>query len=202
MTTTETDRLVKDYVRRLRIAAYALPRTRRRELVGEIREHLDAALAETAPGDEVAVRSALERLGPPEEIVRAADEPRPPRRSGWLEIVALVFLILPGGWFAGMPLVALSRVWSAREKVAGIALALVPALFFFVAWRLSSPEGGAEDVIIGYEPVAIRLDTDASTWLGFLFTALTVLSGLPSALYLGWKLHQYDRRVAALSGTR
>ena len=203
MATTQADRLVKNYVRRLKAAAFELPRARRKELVEEIREHLEVALADAAPDDEAAVQDALERLGPPEEIIRAADEPAPPPpRSGWLETAALVVLILPGvGWFGGMPLIALSRVWSAREKIVGVALAVVPALFFFLAWSLSAPGDGSVQQI-GYEPVVVRIETDSSSDLGFVFTALTILSGLPSALYLGWKLHRHDRRAAALSGTR
>jgi hypothetical protein len=204
MTTTETDPLVRDYMRRLETAASRLPRERRKELIDEIREHLDAALADAAPDDEIAVRNALERLGSPEEIVQAAADPAPPPvRSGWLEIAAVVLLILPGvGWFAGMAPVALSRVWSAREKVVGIALAVVPALFFFLAWSLGSPGDDSQVLQVGVEPVDARVETDSSTALGFVFTALTILSGLPSALYLGWRLHRHDRRVEALSGTR
>ena len=205
MATTGTDRLVDDYMRRLKTAAHGLPRGRRRELIEEIQEHLDVALAEAAPGDEVAVRNVLERLGPPEEIVRAAVEPSSaPRRSGWLEIAALVLLIVPGvGWFAGMALVALSRVWAAREKIVGIALAVVPALFFFLAWSLGSPGDDSEVLEIGVEPLQTRAETGGSdSPLEFLFILITVLSGLPSVLYLGWKLRRYDQRAEALSGTR
>jgi hypothetical protein len=40
MTTMETHRLVDDYLRRLEEAAAHLQRTRRAELVAEIREHI------------------------------------------------------------------------------------------------------------------------------------------------------------------
>ena len=74
MTTMRRDPLVDDYLRRLEAAAADLPRERRAELVGEIEEHVDAALAEGGD-DETAVRNVLERLGSPEEIAAAA---RPP----------------------------------------------------------------------------------------------------------------------------
>ena len=71
MTTMRRDPLVDDYLRRLEAAAAALPRERRAELVGEIEEHVEAALDE-AGDDEAAVRNVLERLGSPEEIAAAA----------------------------------------------------------------------------------------------------------------------------------
>ena len=60
MTTMRRDPLVDDYLRRLEAAAAGLPRDRRAELVGEIEEHVEAALDE-AGDDEAAVRNVLER---------------------------------------------------------------------------------------------------------------------------------------------
>ena len=76
MTTMQTDRLVDDYLSRLEAAAAHPQRSRRAELIAEIREHIEAALREEDAAGEVAVRNVLERLGPPEEIVEAA-EPAP-----------------------------------------------------------------------------------------------------------------------------
>ena len=91
-----TNRLVQDYLRRLEQAAAPLPRSRRAELVAEIREHIDDALLEAGAADEVAVRNVLERLGPPEEIVAAAATPTGPTgRAGRLEIGALIALAVP-----------------------------------------------------------------------------------------------------------
>ena len=195
MATMETDRLRDDYLRRLAAAASELPRERREELVDEIREHLDAALAETDPGDEVAVRNAIERLGPPDEIVRAAAdrEPTAAPRSRFLEIVAIVLLVVPGvGWLPGVVLVALSRVWSGREKLVGILLAVAPAIFWFVAFNVGTSGGASAEVTdIGSEPPPAE-DTGSSfgaVELLFLF----LLSGLPAALYLGWRLRARGR---------
>ena len=58
-----------------------MQRSRRAELIAEIREHIEAALREEDAASEVAVRNVLERLGPPEEIVEAA-EPEPEASSG------------------------------------------------------------------------------------------------------------------------
>ena len=97
MTTMQTDRLVDDYLSRLEEAAAHLQRSRRAELIAEIREHIEAALREEEAAGEVAVRNVLERLGPPEEIVEAA-EPQPEARqqpTGKLEVAAMVTLVVP-----------------------------------------------------------------------------------------------------------
>jgi hypothetical protein len=111
MKTMRPDPLVDDYLARLEAAAAHLPRRRRAELVGEIEEHLEDALAESGD-DEIAVRNALERLGSPEEIAAAAGD-APPER-GALERAALIVLcfsfVLPlVGYVIGAGLVLASR---------------------------------------------------------------------------------------------
>jgi hypothetical protein len=78
------DELVRDYLGRLEAASWPLPPGRRAELAGEVREHIETALAETGSRDDITVRNVLERLGRPEEIVASEveAEPAPPR---WLE---------------------------------------------------------------------------------------------------------------------
>jgi hypothetical protein len=61
---------VERFLARLDAAAVGLPPGRREELSAEIREHLAEALAVTA-GDELAVRTVLDRLGSPDDIVAA-----------------------------------------------------------------------------------------------------------------------------------
>lgn len=89
MTDVSTDqagaRLVGEYLGRLDASASSLTPERRAELVAEVREHIAQALQAEAPGgdsvdaapksvgalSEATVRNMLDRLGPPEEIVRA-----------------------------------------------------------------------------------------------------------------------------------
>ena len=82
MDTMETDRLVDDYLRRLEHAAAHMQRARRTELIAEIRGHIETALREEQAAGEAAVRNVLDRLGPPEEIVEAAEPPPDDRRVG------------------------------------------------------------------------------------------------------------------------
>jgi hypothetical protein len=116
-----TDPLVEDYLRHLEAVASALPAYRREELLTEIREHLAEALRPVPPGDEAAVRSVLDRLGSPEEIVAAAADPLPavpfvpvPVTNG-LAVASLLFGIF---WFGGIGSVAaLVLGYRARRQI-------------------------------------------------------------------------------------
>lgn len=195
MITVETDRLVEGYLRRLDAAASELPRERRAELVAEIREHLDEALREVDAADEVAVRNVLERLGPPEDIVHAAEPPAPvapPDRSGrpgLLEIAALIALVIPFlGWLIGVVLVVASRAWSGRDKVVGVLLVLLAALLPAVGLVVAGAESGVdESVPVGdLRPVGEKQE---DTGVGGA-ELLLFFVGLPSALFLGWRLRR------------
>jgi hypothetical protein len=118
-----TDPLVEDYLRHLEAVASVLPAYRREELLAEIREHLAEALRQVPAGDEAAVRSVLERLGSPEEIVTAAAEPMPagqfvpvplPETNG-LAVASLLFGIF---WLGGIgSLAALILGYRARREI-------------------------------------------------------------------------------------
>ena len=71
---TNTDPLVHDCLTRLEDAARTLPPGHRMELLHDITGHLSAA--QDAATDELALRTALDRLGEPEEVVAAYAEHR------------------------------------------------------------------------------------------------------------------------------
>jgi hypothetical protein len=195
MITVDTDRLVDDYLRRLEEAAAHLQRSRRTELVAAIREHIDAALREKEAAGEAAVRNVLERLGTPEQIVDAAEPP--PReerqRAGKLELAALIALVVPLiGWLFGIALVVASQAWSRRDKLIGVALALLPAVVPLVGIVAGSRSGGTVQQV---DPGAFAAPPagsggDGSSFGPLELTALMlgVLAGIPSALFLGWRL--------------
>lgn len=138
------DALVREYLGRLEAAAWPLPQPRRTELVGEVREHIAAALSTAPARDEATVRNVLERLGPPEEIIAAeagSFGPTPAsavaevqaRQSpvGGVEIAALVLLVV-GGWLIpyigtllALVFVWASRRWTQREKLIASAIVVV-----------------------------------------------------------------------------
>ena len=201
MTTTQADRIVDDYLRRPEASAAHLQRSRRAELVTEIREHIEAALRQEDAANEVAVRNVLERLGPPEEIVDAAEPPPADEapRAGKLEIAALIAFVLPFvGWLVGAVLVVASRAWSGREKALGLALLLLPVLLPLLTvvaegsesiQQPAPPAGSVVDDPGG--PTHSETRTDGGFGLVEL-AALTLLflGGLPSALYFGWRLRR------------
>jgi hypothetical protein len=202
MITMETERLVDDYLRRLEAACAHLERSRRTELVAEIREHIDVALQHEEAGDEVAVRNVLERLGPPEEIVAEAEPPASESltRPGKLEIAALVALVVPFlGWLVGIALVLVSQAWSKRDKIIGVALVLVPALLPLIGVLAESspstqePAPGPPGSIVDDPGGPAHSETSTDGGLGAVeIVALTFLflGGLPSALYLGFRLRR------------
>jgi uncharacterized membrane protein len=143
----DAEALVNDYLGRLDAAAGSLPASRRAELAGEMRQHIEMALNEAGSRDEVTVRNVLDRLGPPDEIVDAERDPdgTPPGwtasmpgsvagRTGWggTAIVAILRLTL-GAIFLPIigPLLGLIFVWASTQWTTGqklIATAIVVVL--------------------------------------------------------------------------
>ena len=129
------DEVVADYLARLDRAAQVLSPDRRTELVEEIRDHITQARASGDAGDEAAVRTLLDRLGDPDEIVAAAregDPVVPPVPQAWptrrpsigLEICSVLLLtvgsIIPLlGWLIGVVLLWSSRRWTVVDKLMG-----------------------------------------------------------------------------------
>jgi HAAS len=196
MPTMTTDPIVEEYLRRLDSAAASLPRHRRAELLAEIREHVDNALLETDADDEVAVRNVLARLGPPEEIVSAAEPPATGRSAGRLEIAALIAMVVPFiGWVFGIVLVLASHAWSAREKLVGVTLALIPVLLPLVGFVAAGDSGGAEEITPGEFPVGEQ-ESGGDAGLGPIEVAALLflfVGGVPSALFLGTRLRSRPR---------
>ena len=191
MNTMETDRLIDDYLRRLERAAAHMQRARRTELVAEIRGHIETALAEEQAAGEAAVRNVLDRLGPPEEIVEAAEPPSPPsdRRAGVLEIVAVLALIVPViGWLVGTVLVFVSRMWSRRDKLIGAILMWLPIVMLGLSFTAGGPSGGEESTPPGDDrPVGEKVE---DPMLPGPVELVLFVAGLPSALYLAWQLRR------------
>jgi uncharacterized membrane protein len=179
MTTMQRDPLVKDYLRRLEEASAHLPQDRRAELVGEIEEHVDAALAEAGAHDEATVRSVLERLGSPAEIAAAAGPER--ARRGRRETVALIVLFVSCvvplfGYLIGARLVLASAAWHGREKARALLLAPAGALMGAVAVLVAVTSLAHGEPFGSVGPAEIAVLT------------VLVLSGPIAATYLGSRL--------------
>lgn len=144
---------VQAYLQRLDAATAHLPADERIEIAEGIRSHLITALGEAS--SEADVRTVLDALGEPEEIVGTPPPapaqapaapvwvPPTPRAAtsgrGALEIAAVIFLLLGAiivpfvGWFIGVVLLWCSKTWTTGQKWLGTlvlpgGLAIVPAL--------------------------------------------------------------------------
>jgi hypothetical protein len=183
--TTATAHLVEEYLDRLEGELRDLSRARRRELVDEIGEHIAAARAELAPGDEAGLRTVLDQLGDPADIAAEARERFgvQPRRGGALEVVALILVLLGGaiipvlGWLAGVALLWASRAWTVRDKLIGT---LVPpgglASVFFVYFLAGSfRKCDARVVDPASHETVLRCHGGTSGPAGLLLTALLVV---------------------------
>lgn len=138
-------RLVDAYLKELDRSLAGLPRARRKEIVGDIEEHIDDQLAElgSTPSD-AETRNLLERVGEPHELAADARDrfdisPSQPSRGDYLALVLLPIggLLIPVlGWVAGVALLWSSKVWSKRDKLLGTLIVpggLVLPAYFMVA---------------------------------------------------------------------
>jgi hypothetical protein len=145
----DAEALVHDYLGRLDAAAGSLPPDRRAELAGEVKQHIEMALAEAGGRDEVTVRNVLDRLGPPDEIVDAERVPGG-TAPGWTipmptagaghsawgatEIAAILLLTLGAvflpivGPLLGLIFVWASTQWTTRQKSIATAIVVVLAI--------------------------------------------------------------------------
>ncbi|GAB3037524.1 hypothetical protein GCM10011376_31210 [Nocardioides flavus (ex Wang et al. 2016)] len=212
--TTHTDLhpLARSYLDRLADAARVLPPEDARELVADITDHLAQALPVTA--GEAEARTALDRLGTPQELVTAAGGPVPTpagraRTSyGWLALAMLVgaellfviwFVAVPM-WLAGLVLLSLSA-WSAREKLLGLlvlgtgfpVVLLTTAYASFAAYECT---GGAQETVVQADGTATTTTLDATcsslgavppAWLQAVFIALA-LAYLALQAWTVWRL--------------
>ncbi|HEU5332991.1 MAG TPA: hypothetical protein VFU73_09510 [Actinocrinis sp.] len=174
------------YLRDLTRAARSLPRARRRELIEDVRSHIEVALAESGRTDADAVRGVLAALGDPGEIVAAAmpDEADPvtvSRGITGLEITTLVLLLFGAaaagiGWLVGVLLLWSSPRWTRGEKLLGTLV---------VPGGLILPIVSAADLAGGTMPWSLVL-----LILGLAAPAIT-------AVYL----YQQARAAAVVDGT-
>jgi uncharacterized membrane protein len=190
---------VDEYLARLERSMSDLPSSRRSELVEEIKEHIEEAVAELEPGaTEADVRNALERLGEPEDIANEARERLGirPLRVSWTDTAAIVLLLVGGflwgiGWIVGVVFLWQSDVWSVRDKVIGTLV--VPGglatsflfLFLFLGARLFDVYGetfcsASRSIMNG-----VRQGTSSCTSSGTHFLALGIALGILLVLVVG-----------------
>ncbi|MFE3738605.1 HAAS signaling domain-containing protein [Streptomyces sp. NPDC059134] len=153
--------LVRSYLSSVGDRAAALPDVRRQELLADLREHIEVALADSGTFDEGEVRRVLDQLGTPGEIVAAAlaeeagsgPVPESGRHTAitlCLIVVALPAALIPviGPFFAPAAVIAAlvrlwrSPQWARQEKRQATLLMLSPVIAVPVLAAVFSVAGG------------------------------------------------------------
>lgn len=192
---------VDTYMRSLDEELRDLPPARRRELLEEIRDHIDSALRESGSAGEAEVRNVLERLGDPTEIAAEARQRFGVRRTkpGAREIFALILLLLGGflyvvGWVVGAILLVSSNVWTSREKVIGLLVVpggLLPAFLF-----LTIPSQVCSVTTVGDRVVEECSGGIMPVWLAWVVLAILVIAPIWTVFFL---MSRMDRRTSESS---
>ncbi len=189
--------LVDGYLAELASAADGLPGGRGPELVAEVREHIETALAASTTSDEATVRNVLERLGPPSEIVAAerdgdgppspATPARPrsaltPARIAIAALAVVLVLMLAGMFGTSGPGAALMALAFA-VVTPYVWIPLVVGLLALALRRDRSPVASAA---AGAGPVARRRPSPSLVGLGAIVALLIVVLLTQGAGSMGW----------------
>lgn len=126
----ETTTRVRAYLDDLDHELRHLPRAGRQEVVRDISQHIEAAIADLDEPSDAAVETILAGLGTPYDIARAAYEDLPPEkpRIAGREITTVVLLLVGGllipviGWLVGLILLWTSTAWRTKDKWIGTLL--------------------------------------------------------------------------------
>lgn len=134
----DRQRLIQDYLDRLARELEGVPTSTRRELMEDVRGHVEEAWLASPERNRAALLSILDRLGPPETLAReererlGLDEPQTRRGPGLLEVAAIVLTFLgaltPVIWLLGVLLAWLSPRWLTRDKVVATLMPLLGLL--------------------------------------------------------------------------
>jgi uncharacterized membrane protein len=202
------DREITSYLDRLEHELADIPRGRRRELVAEIAEHIDAYRDENPDASEADLLNLLDRLGDPAEIAAEERERLGLRESrpGAREIAALVLLPIGGvvlplvGWVVGVVLLWASDAWSSRDKLLGTLVTpgglAVPFFLFlgagFVPGESCSTVGGFDSAgrMIEEQTVCTGGPSQAATILGIVLFVAAVAAPIAMVVYLARRLRR------------
>jgi uncharacterized membrane protein len=194
------DKLVEDYLKRLKTETSDLPRAARRELVQEISDHIAEARADVSAASEAEIRTVLDRVGEPAEIaaearVRFGVGERRPRP---LEIAALILLPIGGvvlpvlGWLVGVALLWISDAWTTRDKLIGTLVVPGGLLLPLLLGVLGSGSGSCIEISSGGPgPRTARTCADDGSDVDFLKLALIAviaLAPLATTAYLALRM--------------
>jgi uncharacterized membrane protein len=200
--TTKSERVMDEYLGRLERSLRDVPTARREEIISGIVDHIDEALAEEPDDNEASVRNVLDRVGDPEEIASEARERLDIRQSkpSWTDAAAIVLLLIGGflflvGWVAGVVLLWISDVWSARQKIIGTLLVpgglATPFLLLLTPVEVTTCSISTVD---GVRTSVCEGASDGATVLAWVVLVLLIVAPIAVSVYLGRTLMRARRR--------
>ncbi len=134
------DRLVQSYLSELERALADLPRTRRKEIVEAVAEHIREARARLDTDDEAELRQVLERVGDVQSIRAAAgvaSRARVRAIDGYVPWILLFGGLIAGfGWLVGVVLLWTSTTWRTADKILGTVVVPGGLLGLLVVYAL------------------------------------------------------------------
>jgi hypothetical protein len=176
MTAVHADQIVAGYLKRLDAELAWLPAGRRKELTGQITDHIDEARGQLVDETDADLLSIIDRLGEPDEISAEARArfQLTAASAGPLEIVAIlligvggiVFPFVPIAWLIGTGLVWRSKSWSQREKYFGAYLPLVIGLAILLISALAAGVADLGFLLLGALVSGILLPLGTALYLG------------------------------------
>ncbi len=209
----EADRLITNYLARLRESTTTLPPTERDELRNEIESHIAEARNGIDPDDSAAVQAILTSLGTPEQIAAAARGGTPPTPSdnrttgqrvydgGTLVLLAIGGICPPVvGWIIGVAMLWFGPRWTLRDKLlgtlvfplgpAGPLLLGGPAAFLTATPTVVTTESGQQcyGTDTGMQTCdPVQIHTDDAGWLatGLPFIVVLAIFFVGSVVVLG-----------------
>jgi hypothetical protein len=178
------DQLVAEYLRRLRRAAWTMPRARRRELLDEIAAHI----AEARAAGTVPLQRVLDDLGDPKDIAATS---RVRKRLGLREVAAVILLLLGGfifavGWIAGLILLWASPRWRWPDKLLGTLVwpfGYAGVLYGLLAGAFTSAANDSGS-FCGYGCTSTSQGGGMPTWLQVLILVAALVPPIAVAIWL------------------
>lgn len=150
-TESDNDRIVAEYLSRLKNALSGLPLEQQQLLFASIADHISEARSTLSADSEVAIRDMLDRVGQPEDIaVEASQDQSSPRRRNWVItyrwVTIATALVLALGFVLGSFLT--SRSTKPTPSTSTVVAIAVPN---FVGEALSTAEAETQTLGLSFE---------------------------------------------------
>jgi hypothetical protein len=180
----EAGKLVRRYLAQLEAALQGLDASRRKEILTNVRRHIEQGRTGLDPDDAASVRTLLSRVGDPAAI--AAEAGAPPQGSrrwdAWAPWLIIFGPVASGlGWIAGVLILWTSPTWTRRDQL--IATFVPPAglvaLFFGLVAALHAAPGCSWHVAALHAPAGC---TTRGVTLPLGVAMLLVVAGLAAHL--------------------